>query len=555
MSVRTIVTLLIVAAFLVIVAGFLPAPERTAAQTSGFTLGGWLWSSNIGWICLSSTTSGCSSPSSFGVTIGPSGNFSGYAWSNNIGWINFAPAQQSPDGSNNPAHINVTSVQGGQSTIADGTAVTGWIRACTVFQSGCSGSLKTASELGGWDGWIKMSGQAVSAANYGVTKTTSSGVEKLTGFAWGSDNIGWLNFYDVRATAGTTPPDPNGGDNGPTCTVTAQHDPGDDVVDAKTGTRTIQVTWSVEAHGANYSGDYDCGLPPTPPDQNPNTGATDVDNLNNLNVDPALNADDQILLINDNHIQYQPSSWLFPATYGATTRCSNVSQCWGDGCNPDLNNGVGDVHESDNLSTVVRSYDIPSGTSGTISGWAKVTISDSSPAVSAICHYDLPVNNGGTEAPNFHVLDTNNWVEILTHAAGLPSVPARNDEGQPAKIQNLGGTSGQLQVKSITSTASGESISAIAGDPAYYPKCSITVAADSNDNTIPPANDASWKDCSTGHWGPLTNGQYAKFSIKFPKRGSRFNAKSPYNVLLGDDQVPADGPITLYYSVGGISEY
>jgi len=121
---------------------------------------GWAWSENIGWISFNKdpyianghtvvTGGGGSQP--YGVTINPDGTFTGYAWSENIGWIRFDPPGPYPDA---PSWSAKVSLSGNQ-------PVTGWARACSVFQSGCSGDyfhgtgpvsndLSTNPYLGGW---------------------------------------------------------------------------------------------------------------------------------------------------------------------------------------------------------------------------------------------------------------------------------------------------------------------------------------------------------------------------------------------------------------------
>lgn len=78
--------------------------------------------------------------------------------------------------------------------------VTGWARACSVFESGCSGTLKSDNERGGWDGWIKMYDDPASPQRARLERKTESisGVSQtrtyLKGFAWGALNLGWIRF-------------------------------------------------------------------------------------------------------------------------------------------------------------------------------------------------------------------------------------------------------------------------------------------------------------------------------------------------------------------------
>lgn len=58
-------------------------------------VGGWAWSSNIGWICFYDAT-GCPNAS---VTLDASNNLVGYAWSSTIGWIQFGNLSGFPNAS------------------------------------------------------------------------------------------------------------------------------------------------------------------------------------------------------------------------------------------------------------------------------------------------------------------------------------------------------------------------------------------------------------------------------------------------------------------------
>lgn len=186
---------IIISFILAFVFSFLPFEKAMAGASDNVS--GWAWSENIGWISFNS--SNCDSDddgssddvnfsncpvgqpvADYGVSVdlAGTGDFSGYAWSENIGWISFEPASVvgCPSGSCQ-ANLNASN------------EVTGWARACSVFQSGCSGAL--ASNLGGWDGWIHLQG-----ANYQVVY--NSGTKELSGFAFGDGNavgvFGWISF-------------------------------------------------------------------------------------------------------------------------------------------------------------------------------------------------------------------------------------------------------------------------------------------------------------------------------------------------------------------------
>ncbi len=128
------------------------------------------YASGPGWIHFSGGTA--SSGNLYGVCENTTtGAISGYAWSSNYGWISFTPTDLlgCPSGNNSCApSVNLST-----------GAVTGWARACSAFQTGCSGSLNL--NTGGWDGWISLNG------------ITQSATGLWSGYAWGSNDIGWMS--------------------------------------------------------------------------------------------------------------------------------------------------------------------------------------------------------------------------------------------------------------------------------------------------------------------------------------------------------------------------
>lgn len=133
---------------------------------------------------------GCTAGSSnYKVSVNSSGNMNGYAWigsrdtSSPIGWVKFGGLSGFPPGAGTTA---------ANAKIGSNGTVTGWARACTVFQSGCSGPLKNNLDRGGWDGWISLRGNAGNGGSYGVNLNTQN--KTFSGFAWGGDVVGWLSF-------------------------------------------------------------------------------------------------------------------------------------------------------------------------------------------------------------------------------------------------------------------------------------------------------------------------------------------------------------------------
>ncbi len=169
---------------------FFAAPNVGAASTDNVS--GWAWSENIGWISFNNTSDG--SATAYGVKVDAiTGDFSGTAWSSNIGWVSF-----NRSATNNPPSAPFN---GGSGPIADYNKntgkVTGWARAlvgCEVTPgvpvTSCASSL-AGSAAGGWDGWIKLSGDSVpSWAGKGVTISNNL----FSGYGWGDMVIGWLDF-------------------------------------------------------------------------------------------------------------------------------------------------------------------------------------------------------------------------------------------------------------------------------------------------------------------------------------------------------------------------
>ncbi len=165
--------------FLIIVilsVGFLVAGEVKAGDEHNVY--GWAWSENIGWISFNSTTD--ESGVNYGVHIDAVGNFSGYAWSDSIGWISFNPG----DLAGCPILLCEASID-----LVTGE-VSGWARAYRAI-------VPLGQTLGGWDGWIGLSGSWAD----GVSLNTTSGPPyEFEGWAWGSDVVGWISFNDKDLT-------------------------------------------------------------------------------------------------------------------------------------------------------------------------------------------------------------------------------------------------------------------------------------------------------------------------------------------------------------------
>ncbi len=147
-------------------------------------IGGYAWSSNIGWISLNCEEGGpgqsnvCGTSNYDVISSGfPTGTLSGYAWSSNIGWVSF--------NYNDVQGCPVPQGSSCQGKVARDGTVTGWARAISAI-----------GRTDGWDGWIDLG-----STGYGDGLTAQDGV--LSGFAWGGNVVGWVSFSGVYATPNT----------------------------------------------------------------------------------------------------------------------------------------------------------------------------------------------------------------------------------------------------------------------------------------------------------------------------------------------------------------
>lgn len=215
----------------------------SSASAASYEITGWGWGADnniiqgygptvagLGWISFSNKSDGTAIP--YGVFVNTAtGDFSGYAWSSNAGWVTFNAAEMQKC-STNPgdncvvtgpspkAHLNTTfnPITG---AITGGTGnVTGWARACSVFVSGCSGTVRPDNQTGTWDGWISLSGTGYGLNAMTLSPTTmkflgptsappcpscfawGGGTGSDTGFGWGI-NLGGL---DVSLVPNSVPP-------------------------------------------------------------------------------------------------------------------------------------------------------------------------------------------------------------------------------------------------------------------------------------------------------------------------------------------------------------
>ncbi len=182
------------------------SPPVAKGQGGGSrSLSGYAWSSNLGWINFKGTWTNPSTGVSgdYGVELTSDNKFINYAWGSNVGWINFNPSTTFASGDGWPSGaINLYGVE----LDSNGTDLTGWARACSVFKNDstantCKGELRSSTERGGWDGWISVNcSNTNSCATSGYKVTYTAG--QLDNFAWGSDVVGWIDFCNSASDSG-----------------------------------------------------------------------------------------------------------------------------------------------------------------------------------------------------------------------------------------------------------------------------------------------------------------------------------------------------------------
>lgn len=150
-----------------------------ATADSLFSISGFSWSDTVGWTEFK--------PRYGGVKLDMStGQISGYAWSDNIGWIYFGPdtnIAKASDAPREPRYWAKMDI----ATTSSVRIVSGWARAYRPINS-------EGQTLGGWDGWISMSGVASNTQKSLYSVSVNLASNEFSGWAWGSDTIGWVSF-------------------------------------------------------------------------------------------------------------------------------------------------------------------------------------------------------------------------------------------------------------------------------------------------------------------------------------------------------------------------
>ena len=138
----------------------------SATAGTSHNVSGYAWSDTVGWISFNCLDSSSCGTVDYGVGVNDtSGEVSGYAWSQYIGWISFNQS----DLAGCPSGACIATLSS--------NVLSGWARALAYSDA----------ESGGWDGWISLGG-----VSYSVTLDTNT--NEFSGYAWGSENIGWIDF-------------------------------------------------------------------------------------------------------------------------------------------------------------------------------------------------------------------------------------------------------------------------------------------------------------------------------------------------------------------------
>jgi hypothetical protein len=126
---------------------------------------------------------------------------SGYAWSDNIGWIKFGGLSSFPTGSGTTpqnAQLEYLDYGAGAGAGATQANLVGWARACAGTANGDCSTMQPSAD--GWDGWISLNGSSLDGKSGYSVSLKGDGVT-LTGYAWGSDVVGWIDFDGVTLSA------------------------------------------------------------------------------------------------------------------------------------------------------------------------------------------------------------------------------------------------------------------------------------------------------------------------------------------------------------------
>jgi hypothetical protein len=134
----------------------------------------------------------------YGVNLGADGKFTGYAWSELGGYVQFNTSGK-PEGG---AQVTAGCLAGNTSC-----PVTGWIRFVSASND---------PQSGGWDGWVKMSDSTLWSNGVVLGAPDAAKNRQMSGYAWGGDVVGWVDFSNVKVMGDWCPNIPGNQDSKPT---------------------------------------------------------------------------------------------------------------------------------------------------------------------------------------------------------------------------------------------------------------------------------------------------------------------------------------------------
>lgn len=153
------------------------ADNEVEAHAGDQDLHGYAWSSTIGWISMNCENESTCEVSDYKVELKSDNTLEGYAWSSNIGWIQFSGLSGL---SGFPSGAGTVAID---AQITAGGKLEGWARAVRPINH-------EDQTLGGWDGWISLSGIADDGEVYEVILSD----DKFSGYSWGGDVVGWIQW-------------------------------------------------------------------------------------------------------------------------------------------------------------------------------------------------------------------------------------------------------------------------------------------------------------------------------------------------------------------------
>jgi hypothetical protein len=494
--------------------GVIDCGEETAAGCSPLTLNqaggpqlftGYAWSPNIGWISFGNSDFNANQ---YGVWLSPSNQWSsvtenftglspnrtlggrhhntfgvpGYAWSSNIGWIKFDPDIGK---SSHPELNDFPSASDNYAATlkVEDSKVTGWARACAVFENDaiCEGPLKADKYRGGWDGWIKLSGETADNSTYGGDMSYLVGAADPQGFdngakSWGGPVVGWIDWCNLTGGTGETNADYCADFEG------------------------VQATCSL---GVNISG----GNPGSP-------GIGDESA-------PLSPDGGQTVVVNLGDGESADIDWTIQAHYGAAPY--KFDWYW--------NRSSGNEHSGsktpESSFTATTHYSCGEGTPATVQDSGYATVLDHAAATAscsnmAVVHCSADPNNHSDSDPILTEPNVES-VEILSQSIGLPAVSTT------AAFHNDGGETTLSILEAVSMVDSRVSLSDFG-----TVSCLLDNEPLDNNSVFKPCDFNNTLQSSSGSQGNIF------FNVKVDDQPSDLKKYSPYRITIGPSD--ATGP-------------